>query len=250
LGDFVTDFIAGKFAQVTDDKQIDGLKNNLQGTGKFSALDGTFQPDFYRNINYQDVHRYYEKLRHYSYGYARELTSYFRGYAEQFFKEPESLHTAVSTHKRAWILNAMRAFAVYWEYKTQGGKEVADLVYNIIRRYQLNRGLDIHHKIYLVDENHVSEKVKALMAISGDIGFVIKLGLFSGLREEELVCIQRNRASLRAVQKRNGTLTVIILNRFQAHKRLTLQFCLRRNGTSSSLYHRFPMKSTYPARIR
>ncbi len=112
----------------------------------------------------------------------------------------------------------MRAFAVYWEYKTQGGKEIADLVYNIIRRYQLNRGLDMHHKIYLVDENHPSEKIMLLMAVPGDLGFIIRLGMFTGLREEELVYVYRNRASLQTVQKRNGTLTVIILNRFQAKK--------------------------------
>ena len=45
-------------------------------------------------------------------------------------------------------------------------------------------------KIYLVNPNFVQTKLKALMSIPGEIGFIVRLGLFSGLREEELYYIQ------------------------------------------------------------
>lgn len=219
LGELVKDFTSGKFPQVLDDQEIQGIKENLQSSGQLTSLNGLPDNAFYKNVDYQDMHRYYEKLRKYSYGYARELTSYFRRYADTFFTQPESLHTAVSNHKRAWILNAMRAFGVYYEYKTQGNKEAGDLIYNIIRRYQLNKGLDMHHKIYLVDENYVVEKLRLLKTIPGELGFITRLGLFSGLREEELVYVYQNRNTLQTVEKRNGQLTIVILNRFEGHKK-------------------------------
>ena len=47
----------------------------------------------------------------------------------------------------------------------------------------------MHQKIYLVDDNFVVDKIKDLMTIKGDIGLTVKVGLFSGLREGEIVYI-------------------------------------------------------------
>lgn len=47
----------------------------------------------------------------------------------------------------------------------------------------------MHQKIYLVDDNFVDDKIKDLMTIKGDIGLTGKVGLFSGLREDEIVYI-------------------------------------------------------------
>lgn len=123
LWELVHDIAVGKLPQVT------------QGSSN--------APTFWNKVNYEGMYRYYRDLRKYSHGYARELTSYFRRYADQFFKEPESLHK-LSNHKRAWVLNAMRAFGVYYEYYTKGNRDANDQVHNLIRRYQPNRGLDIH----------------------------------------------------------------------------------------------------------
>src|SRR5690349_306556 len=83
LGDLVKDFMAGKFPQVTDDKQIEIL--NKQASGQLTI---TESPTFYKSMDYQDMNRYYIQLRKYSPGYARQLVSYFRNYADLFFREP------------------------------------------------------------------------------------------------------------------------------------------------------------------
>ena len=41
--------------------------------------------------------------------------------------------------------------------------------------------------IYVVDDQYVVRKIEKLMTIQGDIGFIVKVGLFSGLREEEII---------------------------------------------------------------
>jgi hypothetical protein len=44
-------------------------------------------------------------------------------------------------------------------------------------------------KIYLVNPNYLQTKINALMTIPGEIGFTVRMGLFTGLREEELYYI-------------------------------------------------------------
>ena len=111
IGEIVKDFVAGKFPQVTDDKQIDMI--NKQATGQLTLVEGRFDPTFYKNINYEDMKRYFIQLRKYSPSYARQLVSYFRLYADEFFCTPEKLHE-LTPRKRAWVLGAMRSFGVYY----------------------------------------------------------------------------------------------------------------------------------------
>ena len=85
----------------------------------------------------------------------------------------------------------MRHFGNYYLYRTNN-PECKELIEKIINRYGLNIGLDMHQKIYLVDDNFVADKIKNLMAIQGEIGLTIKVGLFSGLREDEIVYIHDN----------------------------------------------------------
>jgi hypothetical protein len=82
----------------------------------------------------------------------------------------------------------MRHFGNYYYYKTNN-PECKELVEKIINRYGLNIGLDMHQRIYIVDDNFVSNKVKQLLAIQGDIGQTVKVGLFTGLREDEIIYI-------------------------------------------------------------
>jgi hypothetical protein len=37
----------------------------------------------------------------------------------------------------------------------------------------------MHQKIYIVDDNYVVNKVKDLVAVPGEIGLTVKVGLFS-----------------------------------------------------------------------
>src|SRR5215813_7019242 len=48
---------------------------------------------------------------------------------------------------------------------------------------------DMKDKIYLINPNYLQSKINVLMAIPGEIGFSVKMGLFTGLREEELYYI-------------------------------------------------------------
>ena len=63
------------------------------------------------------------------------------------------------------------------------------MVKTTIERYMLNRDLDMKDKIYLVNPNYLQTKINALMGIPGEIGFTVRMGLFTGLREEELYYI-------------------------------------------------------------
>ena len=69
-------------------------------------------------------------------------------------------------------------------------RDVIQLIKNIIERYELNKNLDMKDRIYLVSPHFFEEKIKKIMEIPGEIGFTIRLGLFSGLREQELFYIK------------------------------------------------------------
>ncbi|MFZ0513826.1 MAG: hypothetical protein WAM14_19625 [Candidatus Nitrosopolaris sp.] len=47
--------------------------------------------------------------------------------------------------------------------------------------------VDMHQKIYIVDDNYVVNSVKKRIIIPGEIGLTIKVGLYTGLRQEEIV---------------------------------------------------------------
>jgi intergrase/recombinase len=66
------------------------------------------------------------------------------------------------------------------------------------------------------------------MAIQGDLGLTVKVGLFSGLREDEIIYMHNKETCnnlggcscnlLHAVTKSNG-LTVVVINWFRGHKK-------------------------------
>jgi hypothetical protein len=82
----------------------------------------------------------------------------------------------------------MKRFGDYYFWK-YNNREVQNLVKTVIERYMLNRDLDMKNKIYLVNPNYLQTKINTLMAIPGEIGFTVRMGLFTGLREEELYYI-------------------------------------------------------------
>jgi intergrase/recombinase len=86
----------------------------------------------------------------------------------------------------------------------------------------------MHQKIYIVDDNYVVNKVKDLVAIPGEIGLTVKVGLYSGLRQEEIIYLHNTDIcndlsgcscnKLHVIKKPNG-LTVVIMNLFRGHKK-------------------------------
>ena len=75
-------------------------------------------------------------------------------------------------------------------FRKYNNRDVIQLIKNIIERYELNKNLDMKDRIYLVSPHFIEEKIKKIMEIPGEIGFTIRLGLFSGLREQELIYIK------------------------------------------------------------
>ncbi|HET7390290.1 MAG TPA: integrase [Nitrososphaeraceae archaeon] len=54
----------------------------------------------------------------------------------------------------------------------------------------MNKDLDMKDLIYLVSPQFIEEKVNKIIALPGEIGFIARLGLLSGLREQELIYIK------------------------------------------------------------
>jgi intergrase/recombinase len=121
----------------------------------------------------------------------------------------------------------MKRFGDYY-LSRYGNKDVKHLILRIIERYDLNRGLDHKDRIYLVSPHFVEEKINKIMDIPGDIGFTCGIGLFSGLREDEIVYIRTrpicNQSfgcqceKLHVANCRNG-LSVIAINWIRGNKK-------------------------------
>ena len=80
---------------------------------------------------------------------------------------------------------------ITYYYRKYNNREVVQLIREIIERYDLNRDLDMKDRIYLVSPQFVEEKVKKIFEIPGEIGFTSRLGLVTGLREQELLYSKR-----------------------------------------------------------
>jgi intergrase/recombinase len=186
-----------------------------------------FEPTFYRNVDVDDMFRYLIEIKRYQKHASRCTVNYFLKYREVFFgREPTEL-LKLSPRKRSWILSSLRHFGSYYNYKT-GNPECRELVDKIIDRFGLNTGFDNQRKVYLVDDDYVKKRVSALLKIEGQIGLTVKVGLFSGLREEEILYIHRMEiccnlgrcdcSKLHVTNKQNGT-SVIVINWFRGHKK-------------------------------
>lgn len=186
LGELVKDLLLGKITHLTDEKQIEAMKINLQATGQNTVqLGGHY--DFYKSVDIDDLLKEYMKRYHPK--TCRCFVSYFRRYADIFFaNNPDIELFKLKPHKRSWILQSMKKIGDYyfWKYNT---RDIQDLVKRIIERYQLNKDLDMKDRIYLVNPHYLQTKLKVLMSIPGEIGFTVRVGLFTGLREEELYYI-------------------------------------------------------------
>jgi intergrase/recombinase len=227
LGALVADFLTIKFPVITEDRQIQTLDSNIQGNGMKTALDGQFEPTFYKNIDLDDMLNYLLNIRKFQDHNARSLVNYFRRYRDIFFGPDPAEMLKLTPHKKSWILQAIRHFGNYYNYKTNN-PECKEIIEKIINRYGLNIGLDMHQKIYIVDDNYVVNSVKKLITIPGEIGLTIKVGLYTGLRQEEIVHLHKTGIctnlggctcdKLHVIKKPNA-MTVVIMNLFRGHKK-------------------------------
>jgi hypothetical protein len=187
LGDLVKDLIAGKITRLADDQQIDIMKTNLQTNGQVTGLSG--RPyEFYKQIDVNDLNKYLNDKYHQHTG--KCYLNYFEKYASIFFgPNPDVELFKLKPHKRSWILQSIKRFGDYY-FRKYNNREVTQLIRQIIERYDLNKDLDMKDHIYLVSPQFIEEKVKKIFEIPGEIGFTARLGLLSGLREQELVYIK------------------------------------------------------------
>ena len=117
------------------------------------------------------------------------IEAIFEKYASIFFgPNPDVELFKFKPHKRSWILQAIKRFGDYY-FRKYNNREVTQLIRQIIERYDLNKDLDMKDHIYLVSPQFIEEKVKKI-ALPGEIGFIARLGLLAGLREQELIYIK------------------------------------------------------------
>jgi intergrase/recombinase len=228
MTELTRDFITGKFPVITEDRQIHSIESNIQANGLKTLVKNVFvEPTFYTNTDLDDMRNYLINIRKLHERNASSLVSYFRRYCDMFFGPDPSEIMQQTPHIRMWILQAMRQFGNYYNYKTNN-PECKELIEKIINRFALNVKTDLQHRIYIVDDNFIAEKIKKLMAVQGDVGFTIKVGLYSGLREDEIIyCYNMETcdnlggcscSKLHVVNKPNG-MTVIVVNWFRGHKK-------------------------------
>jgi hypothetical protein len=179
--------MAGKLTRLTDDQQIDIMKTNLQTNGQITGLSG--KPyDFYKQIDVNDLHKYLSEKYHEHTGNC--YVSYFEKYASIFFgPNPDIELLKLKPHKRSWILQAIKRIGDYY-FRKYNNKEVIQVIRQIIGRYDLNKDLDMKDRIYIVSPQFIEDKVKKIFDLPSEISFTARVGLLTGLREQELIYLK------------------------------------------------------------
>lgn len=224
FGEFVNAWIDGKYPAHQKEEQVERLLRRMREKGITDPLTGEFNPTFYRNFDTEDMLKYllpkciYKK-------HAKDLVRYCERYVEIFFTKPQLIQSE-SGHKRAWICDAMRKFGMYY-YRKLHNHELKILIEEIIKRYELNKKMRIHDRVWLVDEGFIDTIVRKVLKIDGEIGAIIKFALFSGLRGKEITFAHEtpicdslkgcNCEKLHITHKNNGV-SIIVLNRIVGQK--------------------------------
>jgi intergrase/recombinase len=229
INELVREFIAGRFPQITEDRQIGSLVQNMHPNGQRTVLDNENNNfgSFYQSIDLEDMLNYYQNIRNLHPKTSRDLVGYFRRFKDQFFsKEAEELRI-LSPRIRSKIIESFRKFGQYYLYKYNDDSCI-DLVSKIIRRYNLNAGNNDHNRLYIVDDNYLEEKIRIVLQLQGEIGLIVRFAMFSGLREDELVYIHRKEVCsnlggcscerLHVIEKPNG-LSIILIQWYRGHKK-------------------------------
>ncbi len=221
---FVHAWIKGDYPIHENNEQVERLLNRLRDKAIMDPLTGEFNPTFYRNINSEDMLKDLSKRYVYP-KHAKDLVRYFERYTEIFFTKPQLIRDETG-HKRAWICDAMRRFGEYYDRRFHN-PELKLLIQEIIERYELNRKMKIHHRVWISDEDYIKKMVSTVLKIDGDLGILIRFALFSGLRGEEIsyvhdtvICENQsgcNCQNLHVMGKDDGY-SVVVLNRSVGQK--------------------------------
>lgn len=79
----------------------------------------------------------------------------------------------------------MRKFGAYYDRK-YNNPELNILIEEVIKRYELNKKVRIHDRVWIADEGFIESMAMKVLEIQGDIGIILRFAFFSGLRGEEI----------------------------------------------------------------
>lgn len=224
LGKFIVAVLDKKWPIAENNEQAQKLLERLRDRGIKDPLTDDYSIDFYKSIDTEDMLRDY--LRKYLYPkHAYDLVRYYKRFVDIFFTKPQLIQSETG-NVRAWICDAMRRFAEYYDRKYQN-PEVRLLIEEIIKRYELNKKMKMRDRVFVADGNYVEESVFKVLEIDGPMGLIIKFAFFSGLRGEEITHAHQTPlcdklsgcdcSNLHVIEK--GKFVVVVLNRFLGQKR-------------------------------
>jgi intergrase/recombinase len=223
FNEFVNAWIKGEYPKFENNKQAEKMLVSLRDGSFTDATNDEFGHNFYRSVDREDMLK--DLLKKYVYKkHAKDLVGYFDRYCEIFFTNPHLIRSE-SGHKRAWICDAMRRFGEYYDRRFNN-PQLKLLIAEIIQRYELNKKMRIHDRLWLTDQDHLSKMTHLVLTIPGEIGNLIKFALYTGLRGEEITYVHKtqicdklfgcNCSKLHVVEK--NTHSVIVINRIVGQK--------------------------------
>jgi hypothetical protein len=229
LSDMVKSYLNGEIARSNSNKtdQLLRLLLRLKEKKIVDPLTGEVTPTFYKNTDIDDFRRFLRNRYKYS-RYGDDLVKYYQRFSEFFFTKPEIVR-AESGRNRSWICDAMRRFGEYYDYKHQN-PEMKMLVKEIIERYEINRHMRMHDKVWIADQSYLDTSITKILTIfnKGELSILVRFALFTGLRGEEISYVHQkpicpklagcNCENLHIVAKSNG-MSVIVINRILGNKR-------------------------------
>lgn len=224
FSEFVHAYINRRYPKYEKNEQSEKLLERIRDRGIKDPMTGDFSVDFYKSIDKEDMYR--DFYRKYIYKkHARDLIRYYERFVDIFFTKPE-LIASETGHKRAWICDAMRRFAEYYDRKYQN-PEVRLLIDEIIKRYEINKKMKVRDRVFVADSNYIFESVDKVLKIEGPMGLIVKFAFFSGLRGEEITHVHETPIcdklsgcdceNLHVLEK--GKFVVVVLNRIMGQKR-------------------------------
>jgi hypothetical protein len=225
FNEFVKAWIRGEYPKFENNEQVEKLLIRLRESDIKDPVSGEFSSSFYRSIDRHDMLN--DLLKRYIYKkHAKDLLGYFDRYSEIFFTNPQLIR-GESGHKRAWICDAMRRFGEYYDRRFNN-PQLKLLISEIIQRYELNKKMRIHDRLWLTDEDHLSKMIHLVLTIPGEIGILIRFALYTGLRGEEIAYVHKiqicdklfgcNCPKLHVVEKKKNGYSVIVINRIVGQK--------------------------------
>jgi hypothetical protein len=115
----------------------------MQSNVMQTTVNGLFEPTFYKNIDLDDMLNHLLNIRKFQNHNARRSVNYFRRFRDIFFGLDPAEILKLKPHKRSWILQAMRHFGNYYNYKTNN-PECKEIIEKIINRYGTYHYVDVY----------------------------------------------------------------------------------------------------------